>query len=195
MRSAITRRTPITLISDVSAETSARDAARAGSSRSLRIMRPPGPDPATLDKSIPASRARRRLAGEVITRPVRAAAGGGVAVGALALGGTAAATGLLVAGAAAAAAAGAASPSTPVSNTISGEPTAILAPGTPLIDSTRPLTGAGTSTAALSVITSTMSWSSVTASPGLVCQATISASTVPSPRSGILHTYWFIPTP
>src|SRR5580700_4125866 len=135
MRSAITRRTPITLISVVSAETSGRNAAAgagaaagapAGAFRSLRRMRPPGPDPATLDKSIPASRARRRLAGEVITRPVRAAAGGGLALGALALGGTAAATGLLVAGAAAAAAAGAASPSTPVSNTISGEPTAIL---------------------------------------------------------------------
>ncbi len=43
------------------------------------------------------------------------------------------------------------------SNTISGEPTATLSPGAPLTDSTRPLTGAGTSTAALSVITSTMS--------------------------------------
>src|ERR1700691_4051081 len=108
MRSAITRRTPITLISDVSAETSARSAPRAGAvalagaSRSLRIMRPPGPDPATLDKSIPASRARRRLAGEVITRPLRAAEADGLA------GCTAAATGLAAeAGAAAGAAAAA----------------------------------------------------------------------------------------
>jgi hypothetical protein len=39
---------------------------------------------------------------------------------------------------------------------MSGEPTAILSPGEPLTDTTRPLTGAGTSTAALSVITSTI---------------------------------------
>src|ERR1700694_3417695 len=81
------------------------------------------------------------------------------------------------------------------SNTISGEPTATFSPGAPVIDTTRPLTGAGTSTAALSVITSTISWSSVTASPGLACQATISASTVPSPKSGILNTYWLMPAP
>src|SRR5882757_6795380 len=82
-----------------------------------------------------------------------------------------------------------------VSNTISGEPTATLSPGSPEIDTTRPLTGAGTSTAALSVMTSTMTWSSLTESPGLVCQATISASTVPSPKSGILKTNWLMLAP
>src|ERR1700691_5650914 len=118
MRSAITRRTPITLISDVSAETSARSAPRAGAvalagaSRSLRIMRPPGPDPVTLDKSIPASRARRRLAGEVITRPVRAAEAGVLALGAA----CAAAAGFAGAGLDGAAAAGAALAASPVSN-------------------------------------------------------------------------------
>ena len=44
----------------------------------------------------------------------------------------------------------------PTSNTISGEPTATLSPGFPVTEMTLPLTGAGTSTAALSVITSTM---------------------------------------
>src|SRR6266700_2246038 len=101
MRSAMTRRTPITLISvvsgtadggpadsapddvglDVSAET-CRDpalgpgpvdglaAARLSAAiTSPRRMRPPGPEPAMVDKSIPASRARRRLAGEAFTRP------------------------------------------------------------------------------------------------------------------------------
>jgi hypothetical protein len=63
-----------------------------------------------------------------------------------------------------------------------------MSPGTPVSDSTRPVTGAGTSTAAFSVMTSAMIWSSVTASPTFTCQATISASTVPSPRSGILNT-------
>src|SRR5882757_8357158 len=105
MRSAMSRRTPITLISvvpsaagrapnggagaraagpgdgasavsraDVSAETP--PAVLAGSwplaaIRSPLRMRPPGPDPATVDKSIPASRARRRLAGDAITQPER----------------------------------------------------------------------------------------------------------------------------
>src|ERR1700722_3037459 len=104
MRSAMTRRTPITLISVVSGsaddgpEDSAPDevgpdvsgaadaaetcrgaapgpvgclaAARlSAASKSPRRMRPPGPDPAMVDRSIPASRARRRLAGEAFTRP------------------------------------------------------------------------------------------------------------------------------
>src|SRR5260221_7883635 len=118
MRSAMTRRTPITLISvvsgeagdapkdialiervsgcadggpedsapddvgpNVSAET-CRDpapgpgpvdglaAARlSAAGKSPRKRRPPGPEPAMVDKSIPASRARRRLAGEAFTRP------------------------------------------------------------------------------------------------------------------------------
>jgi hypothetical protein len=75
-----------------------------------------------------------------------------------------------------------------VSKTTSSEPTGTMSPGAALRASTRPLTGAGTSTAALSVITSAMIWSSSTRSPTLTCQATTSASTVPSPRSGILNT-------
>src|ERR1700678_1184474 len=102
MRSAISRRTPMTLISEVSAETSAPlrapvaaaadcagFAARpavgrpSAAARSARRMRPPGPDPATDDKSMPASCARRRLAGDVITRPVRAAESAELFAGAL----------------------------------------------------------------------------------------------------------------
>ena len=63
-----------------------------------------------------------------------------------------------------------------------------MSPGPPVSDTTRPVTGAGTSTAAFSVMTSAMTWSSSTWSPTLTCHATISASTVPSPRSGILNT-------
>ena len=113
---------------------------------------------------MPASWARRRFAGEVITRPGFAgAAAAPLTVPVLP-------TGAVAAGAAAAAATAhrercaarrsrrrcAAAPP-PTSNTMSGDPTATLSPGSPEIDSTRPLTGAGTSTAALSVITSTMS--------------------------------------
>ena len=45
---------------------------RAAVPRSPRRIRPPGPVPTTVAKSIPASRARRRLAGEAITRVRRA---------------------------------------------------------------------------------------------------------------------------
>src|ERR1700677_2468180 len=97
IRSAIRRRTPITLISDVSppadggcglrAATPGPPWAALAALRSSRTMRPPGPDPTTLARSIPASRARRRLAGEVMIRPVGAtgagitAAAGGVDAG------------------------------------------------------------------------------------------------------------------
>ena len=101
---------------------------------------------------MPASRARRRFAGEVITRPGFAAADGGAGAGGAVTGGAAEAAGC----AAPAGLDGAGAPS-PTSNTISGEPTATLSPGAPVMEMTRPLTGAGTSTAALSVITSTMS--------------------------------------
>ena len=56
------------------------------------------------------------------------------------------------------------------------------------IERMRPVTGAGISTAAFSVMTSHITWSSCTRSPGFTCQATTSAETVPSPRSGILNT-------
>ena len=108
---------------------------------------------------MPASCARRRLAGEVMIRPptgaadaaATGAAASGVRVAGRAAGAEALCVGLAAGGLAAAAVAAGA-----VSNTMSGEPTAILSPGAPRMESTRPLTGAGTSTAALSVITSTM---------------------------------------
>src|SRR6266404_2363614 len=208
MRSAMTRRTPITLISVVSgsadggpeerapddvgpdvsgaahAVETCRDpapgpvgglaAARlSAAGKSPRRMRPPGPEPAMVDKSIPASRALRRLAGEAFTRPwlcrsagsptpgscrpgsCRPGSGGprsgapmdapaerigaarsgaavtsrGGGVGAADVAGAAGAAG--VAGWTGAAA-GAAK-----SNTHNGDPTAILSPGSPEIDTTR----------------------------------------------------------
>ena len=125
-------------------------------------MRPPGPIRRRAARSIPASRARRRLAGEVMTRPPRAAPSIAQRRAARLRRGRLAAPSPRPlrrprAGTGAAAARGRRrGRSRPVSNTISGEPTATLSPGAPVIDSTRPLTGAGTSTAALSVITSTM---------------------------------------
>ena len=63
---------------------------------------------------------------------------------------------------AAGAAAGAAAPAASVSNTASSLPTATRSPGSPASARMRPLTGAGTSTVAFWVSTSTSGWSSGT---------------------------------
>src|SRR5580698_2358596 len=73
IRSAIRRRSPMTFISVVSAA-SALGGGGAAVCKSARMIRPPGPEPATVVRSMPASLARRRLAGEVMTRPGRRAA-------------------------------------------------------------------------------------------------------------------------
>ncbi len=143
---------------------------------------------------MPASCARLRIAGEVATRPPPSATNPLPAPAPFADRRTLAParTWLSVRAAPppcpAALASGCACPVSSVSNTMSSEPTGTDSPGFPVVETTLPLTGAGTSTAALSVITSTMTSSSATTSPGLTCQATISASTVPSPRSGSLNT-------
>jgi hypothetical protein len=197
MRWAISRRTPMTLISSRSPRASwAGDGASAAAApaeyavMSSRRIRPSGPLPWMRVRSIPASCARRRLAGDVITRPdpedvaTRGSGEDGSARPAPLprAAGTGSAAGV---GAAAWADDAAGSP---VSSTISSEPTATLSPGPPWVDTTVPLTGEGTSTAAFSVMTSTSTCSSATVSPGLTCQPTISADTVPSPRSGSLKT-------
>src|ERR1700722_6623089 len=78
IRSAIKRRSPMTFISVVSAASALRGRG-AAVCKSARMIRPPGPEPATVVRSMPASLARRRLAGDVMTRPRRAT---GVAAGA-----------------------------------------------------------------------------------------------------------------
>src|SRR5579885_338105 len=140
---------------------------------------------------MPASFARRRMAGDVNTRRLEsgAAAGDTPAVVAAAVPDAdkpaprRAAPFPLAAPAPVAAGAAAA-----VSNTTNSAPTATMSPGCPVVESTFPVTGDGTSTAAFSVITSTSPSSSDTSSPGFTFQAPISASTVPSPRSGSLKT-------
>ena len=152
-------------------------------------------------RSMPSSQARRRTAGEAIgrCRP----AGGRAAAGAARRGcrrpvprrggrcaalrprrGAAGARPQRGAGAAPAPPSAA-----PVSMRISSAPTASICPTSPPSASTRPATGDGISTVALSVITSASAWSSATVSPALTCQATSSTSAMPSPRSGILMTW------
>ncbi len=82
----------------------------------------------------------------------------------------------------------AALPAPSTSKTAMGAPTGCMSPGAPCTSTTLPATGAVISTVALSVITSTSGWSSRTSSPTATCQATISASAVPSPTSGSLKT-------
>src|SRR5690606_632632 len=67
-----------------------------------------------------------------------------------------------------------------------GEPMAITSPSSPATSTIRPATGLSISTVALSVIMSARRPSSSTWSPTLTCQATISASAMPSPMSGKL---------
>src|SRR5213076_373726 len=81
------------------------------------------------------------MAGEVATRPARSAAGvAGTDAAPLPLPPDAGADLAAGAGVACAAASGCGS------NTISSEPTGTVSPGEPVVESTRPLTGAGTST-------------------------------------------------
>ena len=63
-------------------------------------------------------------------------------------------------------------------------PTGTIAPSSTRMASIVPVRGDGISTLALSVITSTSGWSSLTASPGLTSQRTTSPSATPSPMSG-----------
>src|SRR5207247_1481242 len=72
----------------------------------------------------------------------------------------------------------------PASNVTSTAPTLTVCPGCTWILATRPATGDGISTVALSVSTSRSGASSRTRSPSWTSTFTISASASPSPRSG-----------
>ena len=133
------------------------------------------PEPRTAARSMPASNARRRVAGEARTRPL-----GGTTVPAAAV--VRAGVGAAAGDAATAGAADTAAESS--SKTASSAPTAMTSPGLPPSATTRPPTGEGTSTTAFSVDISTSGASSRMTSPGATFQAITSADTVPSPRSG-----------
>ena len=230
-RSAMTRRTPTMGISSTSASSgfTLRTApavvprpcavpvlvspdglapASQASTSACRV-RPRGPLGGTWARSMPASAARRRTAGEATTLGCRRAGDDAVAgsgctsarrsgrcIGVSAGGGVAAGTILsLDAGTVAAATstgpgcvAGTRSATATASNAMSSAPTATLSPGSPWMRNTVPPTGAGTSTLALSVMMSATMSSSATTSPGRTCHAMISASTAPSPKSGSLNT-------
>ena len=220
--SAIRRRRPTTLIvlDRGASRCSAGDGAARGprarkASRSSWVMRPAGPVPGTWRRSMPASRARRRTAGE--------------ASGLLALG-RGAPRGLGAAGAGDRRC-GARRPSAAGGRrrrrvraarlrrrrsrrrgsaarrrrrpSLAGdlragpasEPTATMSPTSAPSQRTLPSTGEGISTVALSVITAASTVSSRTRSPTLTCHSTSSASATPSPTSGSLMTCSAMLTP
>src|SRR5450432_1635150 len=84
-------------------------------------------------------------------------------------------------------AAGAGASAPPTSNTTSTPPTGTVSPTLKRSSVTLQALGAPMVTVALSVITSTISWFSVTSSPALTSQLTISPSATPSPISGSLN--------
>ena len=167
-------------------------------------MRPAGPVPRTWRRSMPASRARRRTAGEAsgFSPGGRGGPSGARATGAAArrrrrLGGLrAGGDGRCAAAAPAAAAAGrrcfarrgrhfGIALARDLQAT-SSAPTASTLPTSPPSATTLPATGEGISTVALSVMTAARSWSSSTDWPTSTCHSTSSASATPSPTSGSL---------
>src|SRR5947208_1489587 len=75
----------------------------------------------------------------------------------------------------------------PTSTAMIGTPTSTVWPTSAKSLATVPSHGHGSSTTALAVSISTMIWPSSTASLGLTCLATMSASVRPSPTSGSLN--------
>ena len=73
------------------------------------------------------------------------------------------------------------------SKTTSTACTGTTPPTAPRVSSTLPDRGEVMVTVALSVITSTIGWSSATVSPGAIIHLTISPSVTPSPMSGSLN--------
>jgi hypothetical protein len=133
---------------------------------------PCGPVPEIAARSIPCSRAIRRVTG--VARTFAASTAWAATGGAL--------------GVAGAEPAGAAAGAPPVTSMVrSGWCTLAISPSLPWRETTFPARGAGTVTVALSVISSTTLWSSSTVSPGCTSHLTISPSTTPSPRSGSLN--------
>lgn len=188
---------------------------------SSRVTRPCGPVGGTRRRSIPMSRASLRVAGVARGFSWKYSVMRGallVARGADAAAATGAATGVAVAVprrrpmpgrsslmsptavaagpsdfAGAAAAAGAPAPGAR-SNTTSTEWTGTIAPTAPRVSRTFPVRGAVIVTVALSVMTSTMGWSSLITSPGVTSQFTTSPSVTPSPMSGSLNSQVAIST-
>src|SRR5436190_2492726 len=175
-------------------------APRTKASRSSWPIRPAGPVPRTWRRSTPASRARRRTAGDASGfspggrgGPTGARlAGASGAVGTLGAEdrGTAAITGAVGRSAGGGASRGAATtsslPSPATSRRTSSAPTATTPPTSAPSATTVPATGDGISTVALSVMTAARSWSSNTDWPTSTCHSTSSASATPSPTSGSL---------
>src|SRR5258708_9513627 len=202
---AIRRRRPmiftvsIWVLAARAVDATAFDVPRRKASRSSWPIRPAGPEPRTWRRSAPASRARRRPAGEAsgFSPGGRGGPIGARLTGADGIVGTLGAgdCGVASAWAAGRSAGGGASrgaattsslPSPATSRRTSSAPTATTPPTSAPSATTVPATGDGISTVALSVMTAAKSWSSSTDWPTSTCHSTSSASATPSPTSGSL---------
>ena len=190
MCSAIFRRTPRNGMRVSPSVRRRRAAPRARASpawarTSSEVTRPAGPVPVTSRMSTSTSRASLRVAGvastpasRAFTPLLRGARSPGAADG--------------DDGRRRAAAGGAAAPAQAASATsiaIRTFPTGQIWPSANISLATRPARGVGISTVALSVMISTIGWSSCRTSPSLTSQRTTSPSATPSPMSGRRNSY------
>src|SRR5580658_516104 len=155
----------------------------AGAPKSASVIRPPGPEPVTFDRSIPRSLANRRRYGDATTRPaagVPEAGGGGVAEGG---GGPFGGAGAAEVAGAGDFAEGAVPPGSG-SMVTSIPPTLTFSPTCAWILAMTPFFGEEISTFALSVSTLTRGASSAIGSPSFTNHWTTSPSATPSPMSG-----------
>ena len=168
-------------------------------SRSAWLILPPGPEPATICRSMLASLALCLTAGLARALvPAARATGAAAATGSGAFSTTGSGLTSSLAGAGSATGSGFVSassvlaeefPAPSTSNSIQTSPTGRISPGSPIILVILPSTGDGISTVALSVITESIGSSSLTTSPTDTIHSTTSPSTTPSPISGSLNAY------
>src|SRR3954452_4918533 len=139
------------------------------------VMRPPGPEPATCDRSTPSAAAMRAATGEIL-------ASDGIGRGAT--------VGAPVASAAAAGSAGAAgvvapAPFVAVVMRAMTWPTVTVSPSPARTSVIVPAAGAVSSTSILSVEISAIGWPSSTVSPAATCHSTSVPSETDSPAGGV----------
>ena len=163
------------------------------STSSLRI-RPPGPEPWSVARSMPFSAAIFLASGEALMRPPVAAAGAATAAGASTTGAAGAAAGASATGSGAAGASGAAAgaelvpagASSPASPTAAiGSPTATSSPSPQYCLMSTPSSKHSTSIVALSVSTSAIMSPLATASPSFLSQRTSVPTVIVSLSLGI----------
>src|SRR4051794_1877874 len=141
------------------------------------VMRPPGPEPVTVARSMPSAAAMRAATGEIF-------ASDGTGVGAIRVAPSPSAASS-VAGAAGSAGVVADAPFVAVVIRAMTWPTVTVAPSSTRTSVIVPADGAGSSTSILSVEISAIAWPSSTLSPAAMCHSTSVPSETDSPAVGV----------